>query len=185
MATGVVRRRVVATVAVFGAAATLLCLTSCRTEYHGMYSGIDGVLWRQIAAFEDPLSRDLFRPDTADPAEYLEGLPGSRWDGSNSSAAGLEIGQQGGVVLYAASSTRATAAVSVFIASGDRPDVPTDDGTTYGGPSAIFTCYRIRARFDEFSAPSVTRILLERCPRALVARLPPDAAFASAEVFDG
>ena len=37
-----------------------LALTSCDTEYHGNNSEIDGTLWRQIAAFEDPLSRSLY-----------------------------------------------------------------------------------------------------------------------------
>ena len=167
-------------------AALPLVLTGCRTEYHGHDSEIDGVLWRQIASFEDPLSRSLYRPAVNDnePPAYLDAIEGLRWDGSEASAAGLDL-RKGGVVLYETSSTDTAAELSVFIASGPRPDVATDEGLKHTGPSTVFTCYGIKAEFQPSVLPSVDRIIFDDCPAALVKLLPEDAAFASGEVFDG
>src|SRR5690606_21489618 len=73
--------------------------TGCAVEYHGYPSGIDGVLWRQVASFEDPLSQRLYSPPVDGPTAYLDTLPGARWDGDALSAAEFEI-EQGGIVLY-------------------------------------------------------------------------------------
>ncbi|MBC7763810.1 MAG: hypothetical protein H7201_18880 [Candidatus Saccharibacteria bacterium] len=161
-----------------------LSITGCVTEYHGYDSGIDGTLWRQIAAFEDPLSRSLFQPSVDEPDAYLGSLPGQLWTGSVASAADIDL-REGGVVLYERTATDSTAALSVFIASGPRPDVPTDRGGRYNGPSQVFTCYQVEAFFSAEAAPSIGRVTVDDCPLALVDLLPKDAAFASGEVFDG
>lgn len=161
-----------------------LSLTGCRTEYRGYDSGIDGTLWRQIASFEDPLNRSLYQPSVNEPVGYLDSLQGERWNGSVASASNLEL-REGGVVLYDFSSTDSAAEVSVFIASGPRPDVPTDDGQHYDGPSQVFTCYRMEAAFSTGVMPSVGRVTFDDCPAALVELMPEGAVFASGEVFDG
>ncbi|TFB59979.1 hypothetical protein [Cryobacterium sp. Sr3] len=89
------------------------------------------------------------------------------------------------MVLYDISSTDSAAEVSVFIASGPRPDVLTDDGQHYNGPSQVFTCYRVEAAFSSGAAPSVGRVTFDDCPAARVELMPEGAAFASGEVFDG
>ncbi|MCM6763033.1 hypothetical protein NB037_11455 [Rathayibacter sp. ZW T2_19] len=108
------RARTVGSAATVGAIALLVA--GCGpTEYHGSDSGIDGVLWRRIAAFEDPLSSELFEPRVTEPAPYLAALSGRRWDGEASTAAELDLAA-GGVVLYDLSSTPTSANASVFIA---------------------------------------------------------------------
>jgi hypothetical protein len=124
-----------------------LSLTGCHTEYHGADSGIDGTLWRQISAFEDPLSLSLYQSSAAQPVAYLESLQGERWSGSVASASNLDMAK-GGVVLYDISSTESSAELSVFIASGPRPDILTDEGRDYNGPVQVFTCYRVEANFS-------------------------------------
>ncbi|TFV99900.1 hypothetical protein [Orlajensenia leifsoniae] len=161
-----------------------LSLTGCHTEYHGYDSGIDGTLWRQIASFEDPLSSSLFEPSAYEPIGYLNSLQAERWSGSLESASDLDL-EEGGVVLYDRTSTDNAAGLSIFIASGPRPDVPTDWGRNYDGPSQVFTCYRIEAEFSPGAMPSVGRTTFDHCPPALVELMPADAAFASGEVFDG
>ncbi|MFC9559604.1 hypothetical protein [Agromyces sp. NPDC056965] len=165
-------------------AALPILLTGCRAEYHGHDSGIDGVLWRQIAAFEDPLSSGFYRPSAGDPAAYLAGLEVQRWDGLDASAPGLDL-RNGGVVLYDVSSTDSAAEFSVFITSGPRADVVTDEGGKYTGPSTVYTCYGMETEFRSREQPSADRIIFDDCPPALVELLPEDAAFASGEVFDG
>jgi hypothetical protein len=160
--------------------ATTLILTGCGpTEYHGHESDIDGVLWRQIAAFEDPLSLELYQPRVDEPEPYLAALSGTRWDGRASSAADIDL-HAGGVVLYDLSSTPSSAEVSVFIASGLRS--PVDDSAS---PSEVYTCYRVETEFAGGPMPSAGRVLLDSCPKPLVSLLPNDAAFVSGEVFDG
>ena len=149
------------------------------TEYRGYDSGIDGVLWRQIAAFEDPLSRELFSPRVNESAPYLAALHGTRWDGEAAVATELNL-DAGGVVLYDLSSTPTSADASVFNASGTRS--LTDDSA---GPSEVYTCYRIETAFNGDPMPSAGRLLLDSCPEPLVSLLAEDAAFASSEVFDG
>lgn len=159
-------------------------LAGCSTKYQGYHSGIDGVLWRQVASFEDPVSRTLFVPVANEPTGYLDDVGGVRWDGAAASAADLRL-EDGGVVLYDLSSTESIAKLSVFISSGPRSDEPTDEGPFYNGPSAVFTCFGIEARFRAEATPSVNRVIFDECPATLVMTVPQDAAFASAEVFDG
>jgi len=161
-----------------------LSLTGCQTEYRGHDSGIDGTLWRQIASFEDPLSRSLYQPSVNDPVDYLDSLPGERWSGSVASTFDLDL-REGGVVLYDISSSDSAAELSVFIASGPRPEVPTDGGRDYNGPSQVFTCYQVEAAFSLGVAASVGRVTFDDCPAALVELMPDGAVFASGEVFDG
>jgi len=172
------RARTVASAVTVGAIALLVA--GCGpTEYHGYDSGIDGVLWRQVAAFEDPLSFELFEPRVNEPEPYLAALSGMRWDGKASTAAELAL-DEGGVVLYDLSSTPTSANASVFIASGPRSRA--DDRAH---PSEVYTCYRIETAFTGDPMPSAGRILLDSCPEPLVSLLAEDAAFASGEVFDG
>jgi hypothetical protein len=160
-------------------------LTACATEYHGYDSGIDGVLWRQIAKFEDPLSVALYEPSVNEPAAFLDALEGARWDGTAAAAAALDVTDGGGIVLYDISSSESSVSASVFIASGLRFGVPVDDTGTYTGPSEVYTCYDVDTEFSPTEAPSTYREILEECPEPLVELLADDAAFASGEVFDG
>ncbi|GAA1845722.1 hypothetical protein GCM10009750_35000 [Agromyces salentinus] len=165
-------------------AALPILLTGCRAEYHGHDSGIDGALWRQIASFEDALSWDLSQPSDGEPGAYLDGQEVPRWDGSEASAAALDL-RSGGVAIYDVSSTDSAAGFSVFIASGPRPDIVTDEGRTYSGPSTVYTCYGIEAEFQSSAGPSADKTIFDDCPPTLVELLPEDAAFASGAVFDG
>lgn len=178
------RRRLTPAAAVVPAALVAAALVGCTTEYRGYDSGIDGTLWRQIAAFEDPLSGTLYAPVANEPEAYLENFQGEHWDGSAESAAELGLAR-GGVVLYDIASTSTTVELSVFIASGPRPDVATDEGRRYEGPGAVYTCYVLDARFGAPSGAEVDREILQECPTALVELVPADSAFASGEVFDG
>lgn len=157
-----------------------LTLSGCGpVEYHGYDSGIDGVLWRQIASFEDPMN--FFESSTQDPATYLSELDGDRWNGSPSALPDLS---NGAIVLYDLATTAADAEFSVFISSGPRRDALTDAGFGYVGPSQVYTCYGMAADLRS-PRPMVNRTLFADCPRALVNLLPDDAAFASGDVFDG
>jgi hypothetical protein len=178
-------------------------LTGCATEYHGYDSGIDDVLWRQVAAFEDPLMSGIHAPldpviaalhesrpreypaPVTDPAQYLAGIEGARWDGEAASVAQLPI-DDGGVVLYDITTGDRTAVFSVFIASGLGPGASAEGAGWFSAPAEVYTCYRmavdLAAAHDE---PSVARTEFSECPDALVSRLAESAAFASAEVFDG
>lgn len=148
-------------------------------ESHGPDSGIDGVLWRQVASFEDPMT--FYDSSTRVPSAYLSELGGDRWDGSVSALPDLS---DGAIVLYDVSTNAADAEFSVFISSGPRPDVPTDAGHTYSGPSQVYTCYGIAAEFSSANVV-VERTIFTECPEALVNGLPEDAVFASGDVFDG
>ncbi|MGD8167180.1 hypothetical protein ACEXOS_008140 [Herbiconiux sp. P16] len=177
-------------------------VTACTTEYHGYDSGIDGVLWRQIASFEDPLSMSVYDPldetigilhtmipeqypaAVSDPAVYLAGVVGERWDGTAGSLPELGL-EKGGAILYDVTSTESVAAFSTFIASGPRPNAPTDAGSTYTGPSEVYTCYSVEVDFRTDVPPRPIRTAFTECPGELVELLADDAAFASAEVFDG
>jgi hypothetical protein len=183
-------------------AAASVSVAGCTTEYHGHDSGIDGVLWRQMASFEDPLSTtiwnpldetiairhtlapDLYPPAMDDPREYLAGIDAPRWDGAQLSLPQFEL-ERGGVILYDAVATDSTATFSLFIASGPRSNAPTDQGGVYSGPSEVYTCYSLEVRFASDVPPHLVRTAFTECPPELVDLLADDAAFASAEVFDG
>jgi hypothetical protein len=155
-------------------------LTGCSPiEYHGYDSGIDGTLWRQIASFEDPMNFN--ESSTREPWTYLAELGGDRWNGSASTLPDLG---EGAIVVYDVSATESVAEFSVFISSGPRPDVLTDAGHEYSGPSQVYTCYGITADLGA-EVLMVERAIFTECPAPLVNELPEDAAFASGDVFDG
>lgn len=158
-------------------------LSGCRTEYHGYDSGIDDRQWRQIAAFEDPLSAQLFEPTVNEPDQYLAALNGARWDRLTATPGELRI-EEGGVVLYDISSTTSAAALSVFITSASEHEDGAERDARFN-PSAVYTCYGIEATFGQSTRPLAERIIYSECPSALLELVPRDAAFASAEVFDG
>jgi hypothetical protein len=155
-------------------------LSGCSAiEYHGYDSGIDGTLWRQIAAFEDPVN--FYDMSMREPLTYLAELGVTQWDGSTSTVPDLS---EGTILLYDVSTTEITADFSVFISSGHRPSVQTDDGHDYVGRSEVYTCYGLHANFST-TMPTVERTISTTCSAVLVKKLPSDAAFASGDVFDG
>lgn len=178
------RRGVTLTTVLVGTLLATVSLTGCTLEYRGSGSGIDGVLWRQIAGFEDPLSERFYTAQSTEPGKYLADVGSTVWNGAASSVPDLAL-DDGGVALYDLSSTETTVKFSVFISSGPRADGPTDDGHTYSGPSGVFTCYSIDAQLGGNREPVIERLAFDDCPAALVETTPTDAAFASAEVFDG
>jgi hypothetical protein len=162
----------------------VVSLAACSTEYHGYDSDIDGVLWRQVASFEDPFSLGIYQSREHDPTALIASLPGKKWDGTLESAERLDI-TEGGLVVYDESSSRDGADLSVFISSGPRPDQTQKRERTYSGPSAVFTCYSLHLHVEIGGTISKERVILDDCPDALVDKMPDDAAFASREVFDG
>jgi hypothetical protein len=165
-------------------ALVVLVLGACSTEYHGPYSDIDGVLWRQVASFEDPFTSSVYQSWEDDPNALVESLPGTSWDGTSESAGRMNVAD-GGVVIYDVSSARHQADFSVFISSGLRAGQFMGAHETYTGPSAVFTCYKMHVYSNADATLAIDRIILDRCPSALVEAMPDDAAFASGDVFDG
>jgi hypothetical protein len=165
-------------------ALVVLASSACSTEYHGPYSDIDGVLWRQVAGFEDPFTDSVYQSRENDPNALVESLSGTSWDGTSESAERIHVAD-GGVVTYDVSSAAHEAAFSVFVSSGPRADQTAGRDETYTGPSAVFTCYRLHVYPYADATPAIDRIILDECPNALVEAMPDDAAFASGEVFDG
>jgi hypothetical protein len=88
-------------------------------------------------------------------------------------------------VIYDFSRDSQNVNFSVFISSGPRPNVLTDEGTHYSGPNAVFTCFGWHASFDGNGDFDGERVDDRACSPELVAQLPPDAAFAEIELFDG
>ncbi|QHC69695.1 hypothetical protein [Rathayibacter sp. VKM Ac-2801] len=183
------------------AVASIASLSACATEYHGHDSGIDGRLWRQMAAVEDPLSASVHEsldetigilhgldpeahpPPLEDPTTYLSGIAVPRWNGEAESV-DPSIFADGGVVLYDEDVTDGEARFSLFLASGPIPG-EADDGGWFSGPSEVYTCYGLVVDFRAETPPGPERTAFEDCPAELVSVLRSDAAFASAEVFDG
>lgn len=168
-----------------------------RTVYCGWESDIDGVLWRQVAAHEDPLWTRLGQPRSVE--TYLDDTEGTVWDGVTDPS---ELGvARGAVLFYDVDRSGSRYEFGVFISSGPRPDVLTDEGDPYRGPSQVFTCFTViadivplpqieRDRDDwrdgiDLQAVAVDRDVDVECPSELVAEMPPDAAFAFDDVFDG
>jgi len=159
-------------------------LSACSTEYHGPYSDIDGVLWKQIASFEATFSSSVYQSIEDDPNALVDSLPGTSWDGSSESAESMNIAD-GGVVVYDLSPSGREVAFSVFISSGPRAEQIEGRERPYTGPSAVFTCYTLHVVPNAGGTLSTGRVILDECPVALVDMMPDDAAFASGEVFDG
>lgn len=168
------------------AAVALVMLTGCRTEYHGSQSGVDGVFWRQIDAVKQPLFADFayLNPHVAEQT-FVDEMTAAEWDGHSDPAA-LDV-KAGRLVTYNLTQTVSRMTFGVLISSGPRPDVPTDSGQTYSGPSQIYTCFGYTAKFNH-GAVSIDRVQVydsSKCPPKLVKQLPDDAAFADLHVFDG
>jgi len=161
-----------------------LALSACSTEYHGPYSDIDDVLWKQITTFEDNFSHSVARSFQDDPIALADSLLGASWDGTAESAERMNIAD-GGVVVYDLSSTGHEIVFSVFVSSGPRAEQIEGRERTYTGPSAVFTCYTLHVAPNAGGTSSTGRVILDECPVALVDMMPDDAAFASGEVFDG
>jgi hypothetical protein len=157
-------------------------LAGCRTEYRGPDSGIDGVLWRQVAAMKDPFMTALLHSTATDPREFIDSLPGERWDGSSDPS---NLVDEGVLIVYHITTGSDRAALSVLIWSGPRPDVPTDAGDAYVGPGSVYTCFDATARFDETLAAEVERLDDAECASDLVDALPDDSAHADITVFSG
>lgn len=142
---------------------------------------VDGVLWRQVAAFEDPFMSAVHDRSDLTLDAYVARLASSaqQWDGTDAGAAQLDLGH-GGVAMYDVSISADAATLSMFVSSGPRRG-----GYTYG-PDELYTCARFTVNAD--TAPfggGVNRDALEECPDALVAVLGDGAAFARVSVFDG
>lgn len=178
------RRRRLGSSRVLAAGLVALSLSACATEYHGPHSDIDSVLWMQVAGLEDPFLSGLHRAWEGDPQAFADSLPGARWDGTPDSVERLDIGD-GGVVVYDVSPTRDGAEFSVFVSSGPRAEQIPGREKAYTGPSAVFTCSTVTVVAHADGTLSTRRTTLDGCPAPLVEALPDDAAFASAEVFDG
>jgi len=161
--------------------AIVALLAGCRTEYRGMDPDIDGHLWRQVAALEDPLWGAIYDNSAIDPEAYVKSLGGAYWNGVTD-ARTLAV-DDGAVVIYNVTYFSDSAEFSVFISSGPRPNVAADDGTEYNGPSQVYTCFRVHVA----AAADPDPLLLddEECAKELLEKMPSDAAFAEDSVFDG
>lgn len=182
---GRARARTVASVAlVLAVGATLI---GCRTEYRGAESGLDGVLWRQVASVEDPLMLALSNSLTPDADSFLEQLPATLWGGPAAPVPDLD--EPVAVVYDLERGDGGELTFSAFISSGRRVDVPTDAGGRYDGPDSVFTCSRWTVRFGAYAVESAERGALgqhwEDCPAELVEAMPGDVAFAEPDVFGG
>jgi len=160
-------------------AAACVVLVGCSHEV--TVENVDGVLWRQVAAFEDPFMSAVhdFSDTTLD--AYVDRLASSaqRWGGTDADATQLGLAN-GGVAMYDVSISAEEVTLSMFVSSGPRRG-----GDTYG-PDELYTCARFRVYVD--AGPfggGVNRDALEDCPDALVAILGDGAAFARVSVFDG
>lgn len=164
-------------VVALGLSAVVLGLAGCSSE-RGR-PDVDGVLWRQTIAHEKlGALLDVSQRETG---SVLERLRGAAWDRETQTPPDVS----GGVmVVYDLDTTEPTAAFSVFLSSGPRPDVPRDDGGPYRGPSQVYTCWDMTATFGVTPAMT-TRELLTQCPPVLVEQLSDDAAFVRRDGFDG
>jgi len=142
---------------------------------------IDGHLWRQVAALEDPLWGAIYDNSAIDPEAYVKSLGGAYWDGVTD-ATTLAV-EDGAVVIHDVALLNGSAEFSVFISSGPRPNVAADDGTEYNGPSQVYTCFRVHV--SAAADPDPHRVDEKNCPDELLANMPRDSAFAEDSVFDG
>lgn len=174
------------TALLLGGIAVALALAGCRTEYRGTDSGIDGVLWRQVASVEDPFTASVVRALAPDAETFFAQLPGERWD--EASAHAFELDEPTAVV-YDTAADEAAASFRVFFSSGVRADVATDAGGPYAGPDSVFTCYGWTVRFGPYAVEEAEQdwssTTWEDCPEELVAAMPGTTAYAEPEVFGG
>jgi len=165
-------------------AVLVLAMTSCVGPTY------DGVLWRQIASYKDPLTSDI---GARTPAEFAESLQQNEalvatqfWNGtSDPQRFGLAAG---GIVVWDVRTRSSSVIFSVMIASGPRDadaDPLADPDTIYWGPNSVYTC-----GVFEVAAPSVEygdNLSIEKrdCPPELVGTLDDGAVFANISDFYG
>ena len=178
-----------------GALATIaLALSGCRPDPYD--TGIDGVLWRRVAEYLDPIKSFTYNgyepydaPDMP-VGTYLDLVPAIKWDRMRDPEASWF--ESGGAVIHDIERTETQLSFDVFVSSGPRPaDVPTDDGYPYFGPGTVYTCFGFvvqveneaisRDPYEDFTA----REARASCDPQLVALLADDAAFAEIDSFNG
>lgn len=124
-------------------------LVGCAQRPH------DGVLWRQVAAFTDPLGKALNDAIGTERSAFVTSLnddsgtlPGRYWSGV-SNPANLSL-DSGGLVLFDSQDNSSAVMFDVLISSGPRnPDAdPLADSSAYSGPSAVYTCFVVTVEFD-------------------------------------
>jgi hypothetical protein len=148
------------------------CLTGCGPAFDSP-SGMDSVLWNQVAAREDPFWHELLQAE--DVESYVAGLAGpSGRDASDGILAVTDVRSDGALLSF-----------SVFISSGERRSAPSDNGNPYTGPGQIYTCFGVRADLSDPASLAIERDLDAGCPDYLVRAMPSDAVFVPDDVFDG
>lgn len=175
-------------------AAIALALSGCRPDPYD--TGVDGVLWRQVAEHLDPIKSftgNASEPYDAPPMPvdtYLYLVPAIKWDrASDPEAAWFE---SGGAVIHDMERTETQLSFDVFVSSGPRPaDLPTDDGYPYFGPGTVYTCFGFVVEVENEAISRdpygyfTERESLASCDPELVALLADDAAFAEIDSFNG
>ncbi|WP_143738906.1 hypothetical protein [Microbacterium sp. Yaish 1] len=160
-------------------AAACAVLAGCSQEV--TVENVDGVLWRQVAAFEDPFMSAVHDRSDLTLDAYVHRLASSaqQWDGTDAGAAQLGL-EDGGIAMYDVSISAEKVTLSMFVSSGPRRG-----GDSYG-PDELYTCARFTVNADPGpSGGGVNRDAFEECPDALIAVLGDGAAFARVSVFDG
>lgn len=156
------------------------------TEYRGSDADIDGVLWRLASSVEDPIRLAVSRSLTPDADSFFEALPGEPWDGGSETLPDLDRPL---AVIYDTDELDDSVTLSVFISSGQRPDLPADGGGAYVGPDSVFTCFGYRVEFGPYAVENAESTLEASsphdCPAELVEAMPGVVAFAEPTVFSG
>ena len=176
-------------VRVVAALALLVLLVGCSPR------DIDGVLWRQVAAYKDPLMEHLFESEgiTAldlerDLVEDSELWGALLWNGS-SDAQYLDLAEGGSAVWNFESSADALS-FSMMISSGPR-DPASDalarrDHDTWPAPAAMFTCFDVDFEVvDGYLAEPWRSEEEKQCPEELIDTLVPGAVYQPITTFDG
>ena len=144
------------------------------------------MLWRLVSSAEDGLRLAVRDSLTTEADAFFADLPAVRWHGGNADLPNLD---RSVAVIYDARAIDGGAEFSIFASSGDRPDVPTDRGTTYSGPDSVFTCWGMRVEFGPYavegSKDTVYADSPDDCPDELIAAMPGVTAFAEPLVFTG
>lgn len=167
------------------AVGVLISLVGCAATTY------DGVLWRQVADFKDPLGNALNSAEGTSRSTFVEGvktdagtLPGHYWDGI-ARPADLGLGQ-GGAAYSNIQESENGLEVDGLISSGARNSDDDDlhDSQPDYGPSMIYTCFTIA-----LEAPSETitgwTYLQDECDADLVRTLGGEARFYPVEEFHG
>lgn len=175
-------------------ALVVAALSGCRPDPSD--SGVDGYLWRQVAEHLDPVKHALYNggelydapPITV--AAYLALIPATRWDGTS---APEDLGLlPGGAVLHNLERSDDQLSFDVFVSSGPRPDVTSNDGWLgYFGPHSVYTCFGWTVDVtdgmisrDPYNVPGSGEPYTT-CDTTLVATLADDAGFAPIDAFNG